>query len=67
VAAVGHDPERRHRNPAKQFDGLLDRIERIAIAVDDQVLAVIVDRVAAVKFMSSRSSANSRAWRQARI
>ena len=36
VAAVRHDPQRRIRNPAKQFDGLLDRIERIAIAVHDQ-------------------------------
>ena len=36
VAAVRHDAERRIRNPAKLFDGLLDRIERIAIAVLDQ-------------------------------
>ena len=35
VATVRHDPQRRIRNPAKQFDGLLDRVKRIAIAVHD--------------------------------
>ncbi len=36
VPAVRHHPERRIRNPAKQLDRLLDRIQRIAIAVHDQ-------------------------------
>jgi hypothetical protein len=53
VAAVGQDPERRTGYGAIHFHCHLNWIEKVAVAVDDELDAVILAKRGGVKFMWS--------------